>query len=360
MAIKRRAEAYWVDARQRWQINVQRDGIRRCFTAYTAGKKGKHECEAKADKWLENFNSDQKMENAFELYLKEKQETTTPATFANVSARMRKIKEILPRKKMLSAYTVNDWQKTIDELVKDGLSVETVKAHKAQMLNFLSFCLRNKWEFDKIEPEQIVIRQGAKAPKEKEAYSLEEIRILMSPDLNSMWHINFFRLLLFTGFRKNELCAIMWEDIDFFNKVINVKRGVDAFNNTTLGKTGNVIRKVALSSHAERILLDQKARQKEAGLISKYIFSEKNGEHIAYRKINSEFDKLKAKGIEHTIHELRHTFVSLTDKELSLALLKKSIGHSAAMTTQKTYSHTTQADIDKMRSGVDRAFDEII
>lgn len=360
MAIKRRAEAYWVEARQRWQINVQRDGVRRCFTAYTPGKKGKHECEAKADKWLERFESEQKFENALELYLKEKQETTTPATFVNIVARVRKIKELLPRKKMLSAYTLNDWQKAVDELVKDGLSIETIKAHKAQIHNFLTFCVRNKWEHDRIEPEQLLIKQGAKAPKEKEAYSLNEIRILMSPELDGMWHINFFRLLLFTGFRKNELCAIMWEDIDFDNKIINVRRGVDAFNNTTCGKTENVIRKVALSSHAEMILADQRARQKEAGFISRYIFAEKSGEHIAYRKINSEFAKLKAKGITHTMHELRHTFVSLTDSELPLALLKKSIGHSAAMTTQKTYSHTTQGDIEKIRAGVDKAFSEII
>lgn len=360
MAIKRRAEAYWVESRSRWQINVQRDGIRRCLTAYTPGKKGKHECEAKADKWLENFSTEQKIENAFELYLKEKQETIGAASYYSTVSRMKRIRELLPKKKMLSAVTLRDWQNVLDALVKDGLSYDTVKVHKGSIQNFLTFCSKNRWETERIMPEQLVIKQGAKAPKEKEAYTLDEIRLLMSPELDDIWYINFYRLLLFTGFRKNELCAIEWADIDFDTKTINIRRGVDALNNVTTGKTQNVIRKVALSSYAEKVLIEQQERQKKAGLITPYIFSEMSGERMSYAQTNSVFLKLKEKGIKHTIHELRHTFVSLTDKELSLAILKKSIGHSAAMSTQKTYSHTTKSDLDEMRSGVEKAFDNII
>jgi len=53
MAKERRAEAVWIEARSRWQINVQRDGKRKTFTSSTPGRKGKHEAEGKADDWLE-------------------------------------------------------------------------------------------------------------------------------------------------------------------------------------------------------------------------------------------------------------------------------------------------------------------
>lgn len=359
MAVKRRAEAYWVESRQRWQINVQRDNNKRCFTAYTPGRKGKHECEAKADKWLENMNRDQKVENAFELYLQEKSETIAASSLNNTISRVKRIRELLPRKKMLSSLTLGDWQKVLDTFVKEGLSTESVKVFKGTISNFISFCVRNKWELDKIEPEQLIVKAG-KPKKEKEAYSLEEIRLLLSPDQDDIPHINLYRLLLFTGFRKNELCAIKWEDVDFESKIINVRRGVDSLNNITTGKTANVLRKVALSSYAENILSDQREKQKKAGIISPYIFAEPSGDHVSYAKINNTFVKLKQRGIAHTIHELRHTFVSLTDKELSLAILKKSIGHSAAMSTQKTYSHTTLSDIEEMRKGVEKAFENII
>lgn len=50
----RKNEARWIEARERWQINVQQDGERRTFTSKTPGKKGKVEAERKADAWMEN------------------------------------------------------------------------------------------------------------------------------------------------------------------------------------------------------------------------------------------------------------------------------------------------------------------
>ena len=45
---ERKNEAVWIESRQRWQINVQSEGIRRTFTSSTNGKKGKVEAEKKA------------------------------------------------------------------------------------------------------------------------------------------------------------------------------------------------------------------------------------------------------------------------------------------------------------------------
>lgn len=50
----RKTEASWVESRQRWQINVQRNGQRRTFTSSVQGKRGKIEAEQKADVWLED------------------------------------------------------------------------------------------------------------------------------------------------------------------------------------------------------------------------------------------------------------------------------------------------------------------
>ena len=70
MAKDRRSEAIWVEARERWQINVQRDGKRKTFTSSTPGKRGKHEAEAKADDWLDAGQpEDMRFDAAWALYM---------------------------------------------------------------------------------------------------------------------------------------------------------------------------------------------------------------------------------------------------------------------------------------------------
>ena len=58
---ERKNEAKWVENRQRWQINVQSDGVRRTFTDPTPGKKGKVKTERKADAWLKEPTSAEKI-----------------------------------------------------------------------------------------------------------------------------------------------------------------------------------------------------------------------------------------------------------------------------------------------------------
>ena len=53
----RKAEAYWMEKYSRWQIVAYRCGVRRSFYSSKPGKLGKHEAEAKADKWLKTFDT---------------------------------------------------------------------------------------------------------------------------------------------------------------------------------------------------------------------------------------------------------------------------------------------------------------
>lgn len=64
--MKRSAEAIWVEARNRWQINMQNDGKRKTFTSSLPGRKGKHDAELKADEWLESQTEDRRFGSAVE------------------------------------------------------------------------------------------------------------------------------------------------------------------------------------------------------------------------------------------------------------------------------------------------------
>ena len=51
---KRTNTAAWLPNQQRWQINVQKNGVRRSFTSSKPGRTGQREANAKADAWLDD------------------------------------------------------------------------------------------------------------------------------------------------------------------------------------------------------------------------------------------------------------------------------------------------------------------
>ena len=51
---KRTNTATWLPNQQRWQIKVQKDGVRKTFTSAKPGRTGQREANAKADAWLDD------------------------------------------------------------------------------------------------------------------------------------------------------------------------------------------------------------------------------------------------------------------------------------------------------------------
>ena len=50
--MKRTNTAKWIESAHRWQINVQKDGVRKTFVSAKPGRTGQREANAKADAWL--------------------------------------------------------------------------------------------------------------------------------------------------------------------------------------------------------------------------------------------------------------------------------------------------------------------
>lgn len=64
-------------------------------------------------------------------------------------------------------------------------------------------------------------------------------------------------------------------------------------------------------------------------------------------------------GIKSTLHELRHTTVSLVKTELPEDLLKQMIGHSDSMDTGR-YKHEVEGDLEKTAKIVEGVFSKIL
>lgn len=69
--MKRTNTAKWIESSGRWQINVQKDGIRKTFVSSKPGRTGQAEANRKADQWFDDgiANTKIKVNQASEQYI---------------------------------------------------------------------------------------------------------------------------------------------------------------------------------------------------------------------------------------------------------------------------------------------------
>ena len=154
-------------------------------------------------------------------------------------------------------------------------------------------------------------------------------------------------LIIYTGLRVGELCALQWKDIDWENRKMTISKSVNVvyenkkrklvIQNTT--KSGK-IRYVPLNDKAIDIL----TRQQEfiGGEKTDYIV---NGSPAIVDKtvVANTYPKIcRATGIENPngIHSLRHTFASLAlRKGVDIKVISDILGHASVNFTYNTYVH---------------------
>ena len=137
---------------------------------------------------------------------------------------------------------------------------------------------------------------------------------------------NAVRLALLTGARRGELLAAKWSDFDLVAGVWT-KPGA-----TTKQKT---LHRVALSGVALRLLVEMRRHAKS----SEWVFPARDGGHLT--AIREAWDALRAAAAipDVRLHDLRHTFASLSASSgASLPLIGAMLGHATPATTAR-YTH---------------------
>lgn len=196
-------------------------------------------------------------------------------------------------------------------------------------------------------------------------YTVSEYEVNQSISL--MW-IAYFTIAIFAGFRRGEMLALTWNDVDFEEHSISINKAVA---NT---KGGQIIKEPKSKAGKREIVLPQvcfdllerwKKEQKERSEIigsdwkgtkepfydDNYVFIQKNGSmmHLStpYHKFHEvlEMFNFRIKNPEDKLpvirlHDLRHTSATLllaygTDIET----VSKRIGHSRASITLDVYGH---------------------
>lgn len=162
----------------------------------------------------------------------------------------------------------------------------------------------------------------------------------------------FVTLCTLLGLRREEACGLKWEDIDFENRTVIIRRA-----RTTAGsqivekkpKTDTSVRTLYISDALYMILNKEKAEQdKNRSLIgelyqgSGYVCAWPDGRLYRPNYLSELFTKfIKDNGLPQiTLHGLRHTFASLSHAAgISAFDIGKAMGHSTPDTTQRIYTH---------------------
>lgn len=179
-----------------------------------------------------------------------------------------------------------------------------------------------------------------------------------------------FHLAIFGGFRRGELVALKWSDIDFENKTVSINK---AFAKTKSKgqlmkstKTVSGIRTVVLPSKCFDLLLEWKYEQKKLSLVlgtkwegqrgknfdDNYIFIQTDSGlpmnlDTPYHKLKKVIDRYNSTCTEEEerlpeirFHDLRHVSASLLLAEnVDIVTVSRRLGHAQVSTTLDVYAH---------------------
>lgn len=190
--------------------------------------------------------------------------------------------------------------------------------------------------------------------KERKVFLTKQEQIDLSEMLvyNNNYMRHAIQFILQTGLRIGELMALRWEDIDFDNKVMYVRRAMTRCGNKyvlSTPKTTSGVRKVPLTKKAINILLRQKEQNSKIPVVpiesAGIVFLSKDGGLFNAGTVNQFLYRCCEKcGIERvSVHCLRHTFATrCAEAGMQPKLLQVIMGHANISTTMNIYTHISE------------------
>lgn len=353
---KRTNTAQWVESRQRWQINVQKDGVRKTFISVKSGRAGQREANAKADAWLDDSvaNTSAKIAALYPQFLEAKRATTSYSNYRPMEGRWRN--KIEPRigHKAIGRLTCGDLQDLLDHALADGYSRKSLQNLRADLAAFLKWARKHR--YTSLTAEDLEISKAAKKGK-RHILQPKDVLILLNVDTTIYRgrrvveeYINAYRLEALTGLRPGEINGLVWED--WQGDRIELQRAINTYGEETTGKNENAQRVIYLSSVARQILEAQHSLTGPCGSI--FRITNLQNYHAHWKRY------CQANGLPAiTPYEIRHTFVSISDS-LPEGQLKKLVGHSKSMDTYGVYAHTVDGEGEEITRNLDAIFDRLL
>jgi len=361
-------EAAWMESRQRWQIKVQRDGLRKTFISYKEGTKGKVEAERAADKWLASgaLKEGLRFGTVWEEFIAEKTRLKRSQSYINQLSWAGRI-YLLPalKHKKVENITPQDWQDCILDAYDKGKAHKTLKDIRGAITTFCAYCRKRAIQIN--QPFDLEIPADAPAG-EKKILGNDDIVTLFNKDFimhngkeKPCHYIHAWRLIFLTGLRVGELCGIK-SKTDIAGNILSLHQVVDQYGNiNTHGKSKNAIRRIPLCDDALLAIKAQKNMLKQKGIVSPWLFPNERGQMSLPDRIYRHWLPFRRQNnIACTIHELRHSFISLNKLDLSPELLKMIVGHTKETDTFGIYGHETETDLQRAATVLNSIFAPLV
>lgn len=350
---ERKNEATYQEKYHRWRIKVQRNNETKYFYSAKQGRKGKLEAERKADEWLKLGDStNMRVDTLCKLYLSNidtghstshlERETSTINTW------------ILPfwEHRKVSSLTNMDYHDAIFRPVtaEPPRSKRTCGHVRSTIMALYKAARMAKIDME--TPFALSLPKAA-TTKEKKVLSVNELQRLLTEG-NNYWYINAFRLIAVLGLRRGELCGLQRSDLQ--GNVLMIRRSINSKREITTGKTPAAQRSIILPDIAQQILTAQTARI--ANISTLWLFPNINGQPINPNSLYNRWLELRSNLNlpPISIHELRHTTISILKNDVSLSHLKLLVGHTPAMTTLETYAHQISSDAENTTAEINAAY----
>lgn len=247
--------------------------------------------------------------------------------------------------------TRDDVLALVEDMAKRGLSARTVSGMLVHTRAVFELAMEDR--IVSSNPARKIKPRG-NAPTGRTAHTEAEraaLKIAAADEwLSACW------LLSLAGMRRSEVLGLRWSDVDLDSKIVTVTRGrvlIDT-KNVAEGqpKSRNSTRRLAIPDSYVTALKAMQARHADKlgqeHLANGYLAITEIGEPMRPRLYSEHWKRLcrKAKVRELTLHEARHSSVSLMrSKGISDQVIAAFHGHDE-QTMRRTYSHLMPGDLE--------------
>ena len=249
----------------------------------------------------------------------------------------------------LQKLTPQDIQKYYTMLMREkGLSPNTVRRHHDLLSSALRMAVKqevlSRCPTDRVEPPRVV-------PFEAKFYGPEDLRRLCLLS-EGTWLEVVVKLAAGLGLRREEICGLRWPNVDFNQRVVQIKEartaaGASIIQKTT--KTRSSTRTLYLSDSLYNLLLREQQRQQQECILSGrdwdgtgMVLLDRHGEPYPPNAVSLAFTRFIRRNNmpKITLHGLRHTFATVASAQgAPLFDIGKALGHSTPSTTGRIYTH---------------------
>lgn len=190
----------------------------------------------------------------------------------------------------------------------------------------------------------IKVKSTAK-PKAKQTFTYEELEIIKKEAQTHRFGL-YVLVLLYMGLRVSELCGLKWDDIDFNNNTMSIKRAcTDLKGMAVIGAPKNAKSMRTIPIPQELMETLKKCRSRG------YIVISQTGKNITPRTFTSKrynvfFEETGIRLL--SPHQMRHTTGTvLYEKCHDIFAVQSFLGHSNAVVTSNIYVHSNADDLRK-------------